>query len=155
MMFVVSYGDAEICEQHALMRLTALGYLALPFSPGAAHARNVSGDPGLALVFNESGIAMWDCCRPCAQEGFEVAAITANADSPVARSANVSITIKDRKSPLTAYEPNHFADGAIAFMSRAIARAQTHGAARDYSSRAAPGDARQPPTGCPFIPQRP
>ena len=117
---VAACGDAEICAQHALMRLATCGYHVLPYAPAVARAHRDADHPGLVLVFNESGIALWDCCRVCAQEGFEVVAVTASTDSPVARAAHVSIAIQDRKSSLDAYEPNYFAAGTIAFMSRVL-----------------------------------
>ena len=141
---VAAVGDAQICRQLLIYRLGELGFAAMPFTSAIAQAsehmlRERSrgsrvqgaqggapgidfGGVGLALIVNESGMALLPECRECARRGFDVVAITANADSPVAKAASVGIVIKSNKSPLNAYEPNLFAAGALALMERAFAR---------------------------------
>lgn len=119
---IESCGDAEVCEAYLMTRLTELGAVALPYSAETARTHANLQEPGMALIINETGVMLWECCRICAQEGYEVVAITAHDDSPVAKTANWSIAIKDNKSTIAAYEANYFAAGTIAFMERAIAK---------------------------------
>ncbi len=115
-------GDAEICRQLLIYRLGELGFTAMPYSPAIARACADRGARGLALVFNESGVALWQDCVDCGRQGIEVLAVTASDSSPVARAANVSIAIRSNKSSPAAYEPNYFAAGCLALVERALVR---------------------------------
>lgn len=118
-------GDAEICRDLLVYRLGALEFSVMPFTPQIARAcleRSTDGNAGLALIFNESGLSCWQDAIECVQCGFETVAITADANTPVARASNLAIAIKSNKSALSSYEPNYFAAGSLALVERAIER---------------------------------
>lgn len=118
-------GDAEICRRLLVYRLGALEFNVMPYTPQIARARleqSGDGNSGLALIFNESGLACWQDALECVQCGFETVAITADAATPVARAANLAIAIKSTKSTPSAYEANYFAAGSLALVERAIER---------------------------------
>ena len=97
----------------------------MPYTPQIARAcleQSEDGNAGLALIFNESGLACWQDALECVQCGFETVAVTADANTPVARASNLAIAIKSNKSALSAYEPNYFAAGSLALVERALER---------------------------------
>ena len=118
-------GDADICRRLLVYRLCALEFTAMPYTPHIARAclaQSEDGNAGLALIFNESGLACWQDALECVQCGFETVAVTADANTPVARASNLAIAIKSNKSALSAYEPNYFAAGSLALVERALER---------------------------------
>lgn len=119
---IASLGDADVCRDYLIFRLSELGFSAFPFSPELTEAHANPDMPGLALIINETGVALWSACHLCASLGYEVVSITAHQHSPVAKEANLSFAVKDNKSELLEYQPNYFAAGVIAFCERAIAQ---------------------------------
>ena len=118
-------GDADICRRLLVYRLGALEFTAMPYTPQIARAcleQSEDGNAGLALIFHESGLACWQDALECVQCGFETVAVTADANTPVARASNLAIAIKSNKSALSAYEPNYFAAGSLALVERALER---------------------------------
>ena len=118
-------GDVEICQKLLIYHLGALEFASMPFTSQIARGcqeQAGSGDSGLALFFNESGLVLWQAVLECNRCGFETVAITASTHTPVARAANLAIAVKSNKSMRGSYEPNLFAAGSLALMERAIAR---------------------------------
>lgn len=121
LVLIDAVGDAEICVQYLILRLSELGFTAASYSRGMLDVPTAA-QGGLLLVFNESGMTLLPSCLNAAAYGFEVVAITASHDTPVSKVADVNMVIKNRKSTPATYEPNYFTAGALALLERAMAR---------------------------------
>ena len=121
LVLIDAVGDAEICVQYLILRLSELGFTAASYSRGMLDVPTAA-QGGLLLVFNESGMTLLPSCLNAAAYGFEVVAITASHDTPVSKVADINMVIKNRKSTPATYEPNYCTAGALALLERAMAR---------------------------------
>lgn len=118
---VDAVGDAEICVDYMLLRLGELGFLAMPYGQGVVDSICSSGEHGLLLVLNESGMTLLPACLYAVEHGFEVVAITASHDTPISKVAHLNVVIKNNKSSIDDYRPNYFTAGALSFLERVMA----------------------------------
>lgn len=118
---VDAVGDAEICIDYMLLRLGELGFRAMPYGNGVVNTIAATGEQGMLLVLNESGMALLPSCLHAVDNGFEVIAITASHDTPVSKVANLNVVIKNNKSSVADYRPNYFTAGALSFLEHVMA----------------------------------
>lgn len=119
---VDAVGDAEVCSMYLLLRLGECDFFPMPFTKHIAQARGGTAGSGVVIVINESGMSLLRTCLAAREQGFEVVSITSSHDTPVSKMSSINVVIKNNKSHIDSYEPNHFAAGALAFLERVLYR---------------------------------
>lgn len=124
---VTGIGDGEYPARFLTDRLNALGLFALEFKAETAEAHARLGRDGVAIIFNESGIALYNRVAIARAAGFESVAVTGRDASPLALAADVSVHVRCNKTQIRAYEPDFFCARALVLVELVAAECARRG----------------------------
>lgn len=107
-MLIDGIGDGEYPCDFLRDRLDALGLDALNYRAETAESLARLGRNGLVIIFNESGVALYNRVAEARRFGLESFAVTGRSSSPIALTADHAIVLRCNKTQVRSYEPDFF-----------------------------------------------
>lgn len=115
-LLVYGLGDVEYVANSLMAKLWDHGFRATIYSENQLARAAGCGAESAAIFINESGLLLTSGCMQARKSGLHTVSISSSCHTPLAVNSEITVELKNERSPLKEYAPNFFAARVLMFL---------------------------------------